>query len=452
MKFAPFEWTRAIREAPAIRNDNDTWTNVDSGQLLKLIAYDPTASGVTVTPQLAMRVSAVYACVRILGGAIASLPFHLYEAKGDGVRERLPKSDLWYYLNEQPSTHWTAAAMWEFVVGSILLYGDGFVWIRRRFTGSNAIAELVPINPASVSVVHDDKVGRMYTFANGGTIASAYAADMLHFPGLGFDGSRSLSVIQWAGRNAIGSAFQTDQFAGRFFANGATPPVVIRAPGKMQQEQIDKLRALWSEKVGGSANAHLPLILTEGLEAKELKVSAVDAQMLETRQFNVEDICRAFGVPPFMVGAQEKTTSWGSGVEAMSIGFVRYTLQPHLRRIEQELNRKLFLRAPRFVEASVEGLLRGDAKARSDFYRQAIGGSQGPGWMTANEIRSIENLPPIEGGDERFTPNAAAEPAAPGNGQQEDDENGQTQPGAAGDDASDAGEGSAIGEDEPVEQ
>lgn len=397
---------------PEIRNDNDIYTNMDSAQLLKLISYDPTPSGAVVSAETAMRVSAVYACVRVIAGAVASLPCHLYTSTEDGGRKKLPKTDLWYLLNEQPAVDWTAASMWQWVVQSILLRGDGFVWIKRPTIKSTAISSLVPLDPSNVTI-QDTPEGRQYVFHYDGKMVAAYSDDVLHFPGLGFDGKRSLSVIQWAGRNAIGAAMRTDEYTGKFFAQGATPSIIIRAPGKMSDQQINRLRELWSERVGGASNAHLPLVLTENLDAKEISVSPEDSQLLETRQFQVVDIARAFGVPPFMIGETEKTTSWGSGVEMMSIGFVRYTLGPHLRQFEQELNRKLFRRAPRFLEFSVEGLLRGDSKARSDFYRQAIGGSSGPGWMTTNEIRAIENLPPIEGGETLYTP--AATPKEPTN-------------------------------------
>src|SRR5205814_313822 len=146
------------------------------------------------------------------------------------------------------------------------------------------------------------------------------------------------------------------------------------------------------DKYGGADNSHKPLVLWGGMTAKELSLNAEDAQLLESRRFQVEDIARAFGIPPFMLGATDKTTSWGSGVEHMGQGFLTYTLQPHLNRFQQEINRKIFRISRYFVEFNTAGLLQADAQGRAKFYREAIGGSQGPGWMKINEVRRLENL------------------------------------------------------------
>jgi HK97 family phage portal protein len=159
-------------------------------------------------------------------------------------------------------------------------------------------------------------------------------------------------------------------------------------------------------------NAHLPAFIPDGGEFKEITMSAEDSQLIETRKFQVTDIARIFGLPPHMIGAQEASTSWGTGIEQQSIGFVQYTLKPHLTRIEQEVNRKLFRSPEYFAEFNVSGLLRGDIKGRNEAYKIALGGNQQPGYMTVNEVRALENLPPIEGGNELYKPVTGGQPSA----------------------------------------
>jgi HK97 family phage portal protein len=202
--------------------------------------------------------------------------------------------------------------------------------------------------------------------------------------------------------------------SGSFYANGAAPKHVIQSSSKMSPDQVEQLRNEYKRKYAGAGNAGAPMVLTQGLELKEMSMTADDAQLLESRKFQVIDIARAFGVPPHMIGAQETTSSWGSGVEQMTIGFLKFSLQPYITRIRQELNRKLFRRASPFVEHKMEALLAGDSKAEGEYNRQAVGGSQGPGWMTINEIRKSKNLPPIEGGDKLFSPNNGQNTAGKG--------------------------------------
>jgi HK97 family phage portal protein len=301
--------------------------------------------------------------------------------------------------------------MWEWVVQSICLRGDGFVEIVR--SGADVRA-LRPHHPDLVSVVRTgDSLVYSVTDENSST-RPVHQDDMLHFPGFGFNGTRSMSVIQWAAFQSIGVALAADTFSASFYANGAAPKHVIKSPGRMNDDQVEQLRNEYKRKYAGAGNAGAPMVLTQGLELKEMSMTADDAQLLESRKFQVIDIARAFGVPPHMIGAQETTSSWGSGVEQMTIGFLKFSLQPYITRIRQELNRKLFRRASPFVEHKMEALLAGDSKAEGEYNRQAVGGSQGPGWMTINEIRKSKNLPPIEGGDKLFSPNNGQNTAGKG--------------------------------------
>lgn len=368
-------------------------------------------AGMAVNSVTAMRVAAVYACVQKIAGGISTLPLHLYKTDGD-IKARLPRDDLWYKLNEQPSSQWTAASHWEGVSIAQLLRGDAYTWIRRSLT--NSITELLPLPWGCVSPIRqaDGSVRYYISLPEFGISTWLDPSEVLHFPGFGFDGLRSMSVITHAARSAVGNALAMDNYSGKFFEGGAHPSIVLTAPGKMNTEQIAALQSAFTSKYAGNENAHkLPLVLTEGLAAKEISINAQDAQLLEARKFQVIDIARAFGVPPHMIGETSASTSWGSGIESMSRAFVTYTLQPHLIRIEQELNRKLFPRnTGRFIQFDRDALIEGDSTAQAAYNRAALGGpGTGQGWMSVDEIRKTKGLAPIGGAsaeifDPRTTP------------------------------------------------
>ena len=196
-------------------------------------------------------------------------------------------------------------------------------------------------------------------------------------------------------------AMAADEFSESFFAHGANPSLALKVPGNLTKDQTDVIRTTFDQRYGGSLNAFKTMVLTGGIEMERLTITPEDSALIATRQFQVEDICRIYGVPPFMVGHTDKTTSFGSGVENMGRGFLKFTLQRHLVKIEQELNRKLWpTKTDDFLEFNVAGLERGDTKTRNDSYRIALGHAGEPGWMTVNEVRRMENLAPIDGGDQ----------------------------------------------------
>lgn len=384
-------WWDAIRPAPIVNA-----LTID--QALEMVGAGPTASGQLVTESTAMRVSAVYACVSLIAGAVAGLPLHVYRRLPDG-RERDAAHPLDGLLGARPSPWHTAPVFWETMTTALLLGGDMFAEIVRR--GDVPIA-LLPLAPSRVKVTTDKAGALLYEIASpiDGRRQLLDAGAMFHVPGVGFDGRRGMSPIRHAARQGVGIALAADEYSARFFQNGARPDFAITMSGAPSPDQIASLRSSWGERYGGASKSHLPAILTGGMDVKQLTLSAEDTQLIETRRFQVADIARVFGVPPHMIGETEKQTSWGTGVEQMSIGFVKYTLQRHLAKIEAECNRKLLPAASdRYVEFSLEGVLRGDSKARADYYRAALGGSSGPGWMTPNEIRRLENLPPVAAGE-----------------------------------------------------
>lgn len=370
-----------------------------SQDVMDAFGVSPSASGMAVTSTSAMRVAAVFACVQKIAGAIATLPVHVYRTDGD-VRARMPKDDLWYKLNEQPCQNYTAASHWEGVSIAQLLRGDGYTWIRRTVT--NEIAEFVPLPWSAVTpeLRANGSLRYFVDWPERGLRTWLEASDVFHFPGFGFDGVKSMSVISVAAKAAVGNALAMDEYSGKFFGNGAHPSISLEAPGTMSSEQVTAMQQAFARKYSGLENAHkLPLVLTEGVKAKELSLSAEDAQLLEARKFQVIDIARAFGVPPHMIGETSASTSWGSGIESMGRSFVTYTLQPHLRRIEEELNRKLFPReVGKFVEFDRDALIEGDSAAQAAYYRAALGGpGTGQGWLSVDEIRKAKGYAPKGG-------------------------------------------------------
>lgn len=402
---------RESAEAEPVSNEADSW------EVLRGIFTDARAAGAVVNDRTAMRVSAVYACVRLISGAIAGLPIHVYQRDGEGGRTRA-EHDYWWFLNEQPVPAYSAPAFWEWVAAQVLLRGDGLAYLTRNRAGN--VSGIIPLDRSKVviDVVRANKRGphRLVYYIN--TDLGPFAADqddILHFPGMGFNGVESMSVIEWGGRQSTGIAISADEYAGTFFSKGAQPQHVLKAAGKMSESQQQGLREAWEAKYSGKGPNGIPLILTEGLDIDQLTMTGKDAQLLESRQWQVIDIARAFGVPPFMIGETEKSTSWGSGIEQMGIGFVQYTLGPHLRRFQAELNRKLFKTSKYFVEFNTAGLLRGDHQARASYYQAALGGTQAPAWMTPNEVRKLENLPPLPDGNQLAKPeqsDAQDEPSA----------------------------------------
>lgn len=412
----------AVPGSPILTNWRAEREAARRGPVTNAVTYDqsvldafgvtPGAAGITVTPVSAMRVAAVFACVQKIAGAISTLPLDVFKTDGE-TPTKLARDDLWYKLNEQPTPQYTAASHWEGVSVAQLLRGDAYTWIRRSV--NNTIREFIPLPWAAVQPVLElDGSVRYYVHYQNKSFWLS-PDEIFHFPGFGFDGLKSMSVISYAARNAVGNALAMDEYSGKFFANGAHPSIVIKSPGKMNPEQVTTLQTSFANKYAGLDNAHrLPLVLTEGLDVKEISLSADDAQLLEARKFQVIDIARAFGVPPHMIGETSASTSWGSGIESMSRGFVTYTLQPHLKRIEQELNRKLFPRdVGRFVRFDREALIEGDSAAQAAYNRAALGGpGTGMGWMSVDEIRKSKGLAPRGGSsavifDPRDTPKTA---------------------------------------------
>ena len=381
---------------------------------------------VQVTEQTARSVSAVVACTNLIGGTLASMPVNFYRRGKDDERSQYTPNE-WFIFNERPHWNWSASSFWQYLSDSRLLYGDAFAFIHRKSQYDPTIIAIEPWHPLLVDVRRYD--GRLkYRLTpppdhTDQTIMVVDMDDMLHIPGPGFNGLRGLSQLQFSLRNAAGIAQAADDQSATWYGNGARPDFAIEVPGLMAPEASETLRKSWIDRHTGQGANKAPVVLAGGMKLHQLTMSSEDSQLLSARSFQVEEICRVFGVPPHMVGHSEKTSSWGSGVEQMGIGFVKYTMQRHLIAFEQEINYKLFKTARNYVQFLTAGLERADLGARNTAYRIALGRAGEPGWMTVNEVRAQENLPSIVGGDALFT-GGPTEGQGPQNPRGGDDEEG----------------------------
>ena len=398
-------------------NNSITVMSSDNVGMRALFAPLPSSSGFAVTDYTAMLVSTIYSCLVRISGAMTQLPCHQYRMLEGDDRQSMGRTPLWWLLNESPHPRWTAAGWREWIVRCVHLRGDQITEILRdpRASAGGAVTGLLPhhpdhviprvLNGRNVYDVWDPVAGKAYTLDQD---------DVLHFSGFGFDGLRSISVVQHAARNSIGNALAASDFTGRQLGEGAMPKIALTYPHTLKPDQAQLLRESFVATYSGPGSQKLPLVLTEGGTATPLTFNSVDMQLLEGRRFEREDMCQACGVPPVLIGENEKTSSWGTGIEQIMLGFVKLTIKPHLTRWSQEMNRKLFRRAGQFVDYDLDELLRGDSKAQSEAFRAAIGGpGTGDGWVSVDDVRRSKNMPPL--GGEYATPYRATRgaPAAP---------------------------------------
>ena len=361
-----------------------------------------TTSGKAVTERSAMQMTAVYSCVRILSEAVAGLPLHLYKYTDSGGKAMALDHPLYHLLHDEPNPEMSSFVFRETLMTHLLLWGNAYAQIIRN--GKNEIVALYPLMPNKMSVDRDETGRLYYTYYRGSDEAirdkefavTLQPSDVLHIPGLGFDGLVGYSPIAMA-KNAIGMAIACEEYGAKFFANGAAPGGVLEHPGTIKDPQ--RVRESWQSTFGGSGNANKIAVLEEGMKYTPIGISPEQAQFLETRKFQINEIARIFRVPPHMVGDLEKSSF--SNIEQQSLEFVKYTLDPWVIRWEQSIQRSLLSRdekAMYFVKFNLEGLLRGDYQSRMNGY--AIGRQNG--WMSANDIRELENLdriPEEDGGD-----------------------------------------------------
>ena len=360
------------------------------------------SSGKNVNERSAMQMTAVYSCVRILSEVVASLPLHVYQYNGDGGKEKAVKHPLYLLLHDEPNPEMTSFVFRETLMTHLLLWGNAYVQIIRN--GKGEIMALYPLMPNRMTVDRDEKGNLHYRYNTSkddtptmkGSMVNLKPSEVLHIPSLGFDGLVGYSPIAMA-KNAIGMAIACEEYGAKFFANGATPGGILEHPGTVKDPQ--RVRESWTSAFSGSSNANKVAVLEEGMKYTPISISPEQAQFLETKKFQINEIARIFRVPPHMVGDLEKSSF--SNIEQQSLEFVKYTLDPWVARWEQSIVRSLLSADEKtryFVKFNVDGLLRGDYQSRMNGY--AIGRQNG--WMSANDIRELENLdriPEEEGGD-----------------------------------------------------
>jgi HK97 family phage portal protein len=358
-----------------------------------------TASGATVTTEGSLKNTTVFACVRVLAESVASLPLIVYERLGDGRgKRRAGEHSLYRILHDLSNTEMTSVELRETLMGHLALWGNAYGEIERDRGGR--VRGLWPLRPDQMTVQR--VAGRLiYVYQLPDGQRMTLPADMvMHLRGLSTDGVMGYSPIALA-RQAVGLALATEEFGSRFFGNGARPGGVLQHPGVLSKDAQDRLRKSLESRHRGLSNAHRLMILEEGMTLKEVGIPPEDAQFLETRRFQVAEIARMFRVPLHMVGELERATN--NNIEHQSLEFVIHTLRPWLVRWEQAISRDLLTPAERaryFAEHLIDGLLRGDIKSRYEAY--ATGRQNG--WLSANDIRELENQNPVEGGDMYLVP------------------------------------------------
>jgi len=393
--------TMGILERLGLKRQRGEPKNKYEGNDFSLL-FGRTTSGKTVNERTALQTTAVYACVRILSETIASLPLHVYRYT-EGGKTKDTEHALYTLLHDEPNPDMTSFVFRETLMSHLLIWGNAYSQILRDRSGQ--VIGLYPLLPDQMSV-HRSEKGKLYyvynryeednpNFQEKGSIVLSQE-EVLHIPGLGFDGLIGYSPIALA-KNAVGMTLACEEYGSSFFSNGANPGGVLEHPGILKDP--GKVRDSWNAVYQGTRNAHKVAVLEEGMSYKQIGIPPEEAQFLETRKFQINEIARLFRIPPHMVGDLEKSSF--SNIEQQSLEFVKYTLDPWVVRFEQALKKSLLLpeeKKTHFIKFNVDGLLRGDYQSRMNGY--AIGRQNG--WLSTNDIRELEELnpiPPEEGGD-----------------------------------------------------
>ena len=365
--------------------------------------FGRTTSGKPVNETTAMQTTAVYACVRILSEAVASLPVHVYRYREDGGKEKVIDHPLYQVLHDEPNPEMTSFVFRETLMSHLLSWGNAYAQIIRD--GAGRVLALYPLLPNKMDVQRDDKGEIYYVYSRSSDENPNFKEygdiklkkeDVLHIPGLGFDGLIGYSPIAMA-KNAVGMTLACEEYGASFFANGANPGGVLEHPGVLKDP--GKVRESWNAVYRGTNNAHKIAVLEEGMKYQQIGIPPEEAQFLETRKFQINEIARLYRIPPHLIGDLEKSSF--SNIEQQSLEFVKYTLDPWVIRWEQSLQKALLLPGEKgkyFIKLNVDGLLRGDYQSRMQGY--SIGRQNG--WYSTNDIREMEDLNPLsdeEGGN-----------------------------------------------------
>lgn len=353
-------------------------------------------SGERVYTDDVLALSSAWACVNLIAGTIGTLPLLVYRTKADGSRDVARDHPLFRLLHESPNADQTPVDFLEFISANLELQGNGFA--RKSKNSKGVLTALTPIRADIVQVIRAQNGELRYRFSDNGQYFDLPQAEILHVRGFGGGPEGGLSTLTY-GRHIFGLAQAQERASGNTYRQGLRPSVVISYKEWLTKEQRDQVQGRLEEKYIGALNSGRPFIAEGGQSVDTLSMSPADVQMLESRAFSISQICMMFGVPPHLIGFTEKTTSWGTGIEQQTLGFQKFALRRRLSRLEQSMRKQLLTAQDKAegitIEFSIEGLLRGDSAARAKFYAAMTA----MGAMTINEVRQLENLPQIEGGD-----------------------------------------------------
>lgn len=354
--------------------------------LQEALVGSPTSSGVTITPDSALSITAVYAAVRVIAETLAALPLKVYKDGEDGTRQEFKENTLWRLLHDEPNPAMSSYTFREVMTGNALTHGNGYAEIVRD--GAGRPAEMWPLLPENMDIRID--AGELFYVYDQRVVLKP--SQVLHIKSYSSDGIIGKSPIRLA-REALGLTVAAEKMGGDRFSNAAHPGGVLEHPGKLSEDGVKNLRKSWEKLHRGAGNSSRVAILEEGMKFHNISIPSDDAQWLETRRFQVAEIARLYRVPPHSLGDLQFATF--SNIEAQQLSFYRDTLLPWLARWEQEIKRKLVMADSVFAEHNVDGLLRGDTEARFSAYKIA----RDSGILSVNEIRRKENLNPVDGGD-----------------------------------------------------
>jgi HK97 family phage portal protein len=375
-----------------------------------LSGQQTTASGHAVSPDSALQIAAFYACVRIISGAVATLPLHVKKRVDDRTRNDASDDPLWQLLRRKPNKWQTPSQFRRMMQAHLLLRGNAYALKVKSALKPGVVLELVPLHPDRVTVEQNDDLSLTYTVSKKNGSPTTYQQDdIMHLVGLTLDGVKGVSVITYA-RETLGLSLAMENHGASTFRRGLRTSVVLRHPGRLGKEGLDFLKATLDAYRSGGENEDKALILEEGMSSEKISMTAEDAQWIESRKFTRTDIAMFFGVPPHMIGDTEKATSWGTGIEQQSIGFTTYTLEDWLTTWEETVNRDLIpdSKPDLYAKFNRAAIVKGDLTARWESY---VKGMQW-GVYSPNEVRALEDWNPREGGDVYYPPpNTAGTPA-----------------------------------------
>lgn len=380
--------------SPLFASIESPQVSISSAEVGLLFGGETVSAGVQVTEEKALGLPAVFRAVNVVAGTIASLPIHAFRDSTTGARTPVASSHPAAKLLATPHPDMTQFELWETVLTHMILWGNAYLWLRRDALGR--VVELWPIHPSRMRAGRTSDLKKVYKL-DGGDV-ELDDTRILHLPAFGYDGVCGVSPVRLA-REGLGLAIAAEQYGAKLFGSGSLATGILQTDQRLTPDQADALQVRWRAKRSGLNSAHETIVLDAGAKWTQLSIPPGDAQFLESRSFQVSEIARMFGVPPHMLMDTEKVTSWGTGIEQQSIGFVVYTLRTWIIRIEQRLSRILSPQ-PVYAHITVEGLLRGDSAQRAAFYKQMFD----MGAYNTDEIRALEEMGPVPGGDVRYRP------------------------------------------------